>query len=146
MERGSMHISFNTYKPYTSNYNINNKPANLNSHKQNSGVNFTSGYGAEEFDLIDNPDLTPRSNGERWRNIASAIKGLTIDAYREAHGYPKKPEPLFTPEEFKQYRDSFYEGTDAEDVDNTKDLVPGNPYDKFIKDDDFSPLDDVFSY
>ena len=133
-----MQISLNTYKPYTQNYNALNQTKSVQKHN----INFTSGYGAEEFNVIDNPDLTPRSNGERWRNIAKAIKMMTIDHYKETHGiFPEKPKPLFTEEEFKKYRDSFYEGTDAEGMD-PEDLVPGNPYDEYIID-DYSPASDV---
>lgn len=133
-----MQISFNTYKPYTQNYRAQQPLQN----KTTRNVNFTSGYGAEEFNVIDNPDLTPRGNWERWCNIAKAIKMMTIDHYKETHDiFPEKPKPLFTEEEFKKYRDSFYEGTDAEGMD-TKDLVPGNPFDKYVTD-NYSPLSDL---
>ena len=69
-------------------------------------------------------------------------KAAWIDHYKETHGiFPQKPKPLFTEEEFKKYRDSFYEGTDAEGM-NPEDLVPGNPYDKYVID-DYSPASDV---
>ena len=129
-----MRISSNFANPYL--YRTNNP--NNNQKSSNNRLNFTSGYGAEEFNVIDNPDLTPRGNGERWRNIAKAIKMMTVDAYRESHGiYPNKPQLLFTPEESKELRNSFYEGTDVEDLD-PESLVP-----KRTRDVDFSDFDDV---
>ena len=108
-----MQVSFNTYKPYVST----NKQVSAQHHKQPS---FKSGFGAEEFDMIDNPEITPRSNSERWRNIAQAIKMMTIDQYRYSHEiFPKKKPLLFTPEECKKFRDSFYDGTDMEGTDPT---------------------------
>lgn len=111
-----MQISLNTYKP-SSYTGLQNK----NQQKQPA---FKSGYGAEEFDMIDNPNIPTRSNAERWKNIAEAIKMMTVDHYKYVNEiFPKKKPLVFTPEECQRYRDSFYEGTDFEGRD-LNELVP----------------------
>lgn len=106
-----MQVSLNTYKPYTQSYGINNK-------QQNKNINFKSGYGAEEFTPVDNPELPTHTESERWRNILEGIKMMTIDHYKETHYIsPKKPAPLFTPEEAQQLRREYYKGTPLEGKD-----------------------------
>lgn len=104
-----MQVSFNTYKPYTQNSKLNN----VSEQKQNKNINFTSGYGAEDWDTIDNPNLPTRTNTERWKNIAKGIKMMTIDQIKYMYGiYPKPPKPLFTPEEIKKHQEEFYEDSE----------------------------------
>lgn len=115
-----MKISFNTYKPYANARLQNNNQAN----KQQNPT-FKSGYGAEEFDMIDNPDIPTRSNLERWKNIGKAIKMMTVDHYKYVNEiFPKEKPLLFTPEECKKYRDAFYEGTEFEGKDPSEYLPP----------------------
>ena len=113
-----MRISFNTYKPYT-------YPNKLNNQQQNKQPSFKSGYGAEEFDLIDNPDLPPRSNSERWKNLAKSIKMMTVDQYKYANNiFPEEKPLLYTPEECQRFREAFYEGTEFEGKDPSEFLQP----------------------
>lgn len=125
-----MQISFNTYKPYA----YTNKQNNAQQSKQ---LSFKSGYGADEFELIDNPDLMPRSNKERWKNIAKGLKMLTIDQCKS----PAKEKPvLFTPEECQKFREEFYRGTDFEGKDVSKILNKEEPIEPSY-DDDFDEFD-----
>jgi len=105
-----MQISFNTYKPYA----YTNK---LNNTQQSKQPSFKSGYGAEEIEPIDSSDLMPRSNSERWKNIAKGIKMLTVDQYKRP---PKEKPIVFTPEECEKFRQEFYKGTDLEGQDITE--------------------------
>lgn len=108
-----MQVSFNTFRPYTQNYKINNNHQNP---KQN--IQFTSGYGAEDWEPIDNPNLPLNTNAERWKNIAQGIKMMTIDQYKYSHDiFPKKPKPLYTPEEIKARQESFYDDVETLDED-----------------------------
>ncbi len=143
-----MQVSFNTYKPYTQNYkhNINNNQ------KQNKNIQFTSGYGAEEWDTIDNPDLPSHTNAERWRNIAEGIKMMTIDQYKYAHGiYPKQPKPLFTKEEIEKYQKAFYEDVEPMDMDENlcgltdEECGEWPPKDLYVpkREVPYEPLDDI---
>ena len=119
-----MQIHFNTFKTYSNSYSQANKQ------QQNKNIGFTSGYGAEDWEPIDNPNLPINSNAERWKNLAKALKMMTIDQYKYVHDiHPKPPKPLFTPEEIKKYQDSFYD--DVEPVDLTD-----NPYN--LNDEDFA--------
>ncbi len=112
-----MQVSFHTYKPYISSVNYSQTQKSL--HKNTPS--FTSGYGAEDWEPIDNPNLPLRSNAERWRNLAKAIKMMTIDQYNyDNWKYPKPPKPLFTPEEIKKYQNAFYE--DVEPIDLPEDM------------------------
>ena len=132
-----MQISLNTYKPYTTQYyNI--------QHKQQNQTTFKSGYGAEEFGLIDNPDLPPRSNAERWKNLAIALKEMTIDQYKYMHDiYPEKKPLLFTPEECQKYRELYYKDTDFEGL-QPEEYLPPKPEEKVLTDDDFDSIDYTF--
>ncbi len=112
-----MQVSLNTYRPYIRQNNI----------QQQKQPAFKSGYGAEEFGLIDNPDLPPRSESERWKNLAQAVKMMTIDQYKYMHDiFPKKKPLLFTPEECQRYQAAFYEGTDFEGL-TPEEYLPPKP-------------------
>lgn len=116
-----MRVSLDTYKPYLQNYRTNNVQPRQN---PKININFTSGYGADEFDIIDESDMMPESNGKRWRNIGKAVKMMTIDAYREANCIdPKKPDLLYSKEECQKFQDQYYKGTDLEGVDPNE-LIP----------------------
>ncbi len=116
-----MRISLNTYRPQNMAYG---QRQQHQVKQQNNPVNFKSGYGMDEIPLIDNPDLPLNTESERWLNILDGIKMMTVDAYKERHHIePKKPAPLFTPEEAKRFREQFYRGTDLEGVD-PKTLMP----------------------
>lgn len=118
-----MQVSFNTYKPYLQGYKSNNIQP-----RQNQNVNFTSGYGADEFDIIDESNMTPESNGRRWRNIGKAVKMMTVDAYREANCIdPKKADILYSKEECQKFQDQYYKGTDLEGVDPNELIPPEEP-------------------
>ena len=145
--RYAMQVSFNIYRPYTqiSKYNNNNQ-------KQNKNIQFTSGYGAEDWDPVDNPNLPINTNAERWKNIAKGIKMMTIDQYKYVHGiYPKPPKPLFTKEEIEKYQKAFYE--DVEPMDEEENLC-GLPDEAFGEwppkellkkppEEPYEPLDDI---
>lgn len=133
-----MQVSLNTYKPYTTQY------SNVQTQKQKQNQPTFKSGGWSEFYEIDYRDDTSLTELEKWKGLGSACKTLTVEAFRAIFDLPpkekKRPPLLLSPEEFKEYRDKYYEGTDFEGL-SPEEYLPPEPPEKVMHFDDYPSID-----